>query len=166
MKYTSAEAAKLLRSLNEEQSALKQKERNSCSFIAAIGEDIESVRPAYDYKEVQKQLSELEKKIRMVKHSINKFNLEHVVPGFEMTIDQILVYIPQLSEKKQKLSMMSSRLPKQRENTCGSTIIEYDYANYDVEQAEMDYKEVSDELARAQIALDVINNSETMEIEI
>ncbi len=45
MIYTSAEAAKLLRSLNEKQTSLKQKERMSCTFIAAVGEDIESVRP-------------------------------------------------------------------------------------------------------------------------
>ncbi len=169
MRYTSAEAAKLLRSLHEEQNALKQKERMSCTFVAAVGEDIESIRPAYDYKDMQKKLTELEERIRIVKHIINKFNLEHIVPGFDMTLDQILVYIPQLSEKKQKLSMMSGRLPKQRENTSnirGTTIIEYDYANYDVEEAEKDYKEVSDELAKAQTALDVINNSETMEIEI
>ncbi len=125
--------------------------------------------PSVDYKDMQKQLMELEEKIRIVKHTLNKFNLEHIVPGFDMTIDQILVYIPQLSEKKQKLAMMSGRLPKQRENTSsfrGTTIIEYDYANYDLEEAEKDYNEVSDELARAQTALDVMNNAETMEIEI
>lgn len=64
---------------------------------------------------------------------------------------------------------MSGRLPKQRENTSsfgGKTIIEYDYANYDLEEAEKDYKSASDELAKTQTALDVINNAETMEIEI
>ncbi|KAF5073708.1 hypothetical protein DSECCO2_188930 [anaerobic digester metagenome] len=169
MKYTSAEAAKLLRSLNEEQYALKQKESISSTFVAAVGEDLESTRPAYDYKDMQNKLIQLEAKIRSVKHSINKFNLEHIVPGFDMTIDQILVYIPQLTERKQKLSMMRSRLPKQRENTSsfrGTPIIEYEYTNYDVEEAEKDYKWVSDELAKAQTALDVMNSSETMEIEI
>lgn len=63
MRYTSAEAAKLLRSLNEKLNLLKQKERMSCTFIAAVGEDIESVRPAYAYHDMQKQLMELEEKI-------------------------------------------------------------------------------------------------------
>lgn len=169
MRCTSAEAAKLLRSLHEEQDVLILKEINSRTFIAAIGEDLESVRPAYNYMEMQKKLSDLEKKIRIVKHTINKFNLEQTVPGFDMTIDQILVYIPQLSQKKQKLYMMSSRLPKQRENASsihGTTVIEYNYANYDVDQVEKEYKEVSTELAKAQTALDVVNNSETMVIEI
>lgn len=49
MKYTSAQANKLLKKLNDEYSALLDKEQRSRDFRAAMGEDIESVRPAYDY---------------------------------------------------------------------------------------------------------------------
>ena len=49
MKYTSAQANKLLKKLNDEYSALLHKEQRSRDFRAAMGEDIESVRPAYDY---------------------------------------------------------------------------------------------------------------------
>ena len=66
MKYTSAEAAKLLRSLNEEHETLLAAESQSKSFIAAISEDVEDVRPEYDYEEAQKQLNEIERKIRVV----------------------------------------------------------------------------------------------------
>ena len=44
-------------------------------------------------------------------------------------------------------------------------IVEYRYANYDVEKAASDLSAVSDELARLQVALDVVNNSVTLEIE-
>ena len=53
MKYTSAEAAKLLRSLKEELAALNAMQDRSAEFIAAVGEDIESVRPQYDFLETQ-----------------------------------------------------------------------------------------------------------------
>lgn len=108
MKYTSAEAAKLLRKLNEEVENLEDQEVRTRQFNAAIGEDIESVRPAYDYMDTQRKLDELQAKIRMVKHSLNCFNSTTEVAGFGMTIDQLLVYIPQLSRRKQKLAMMSS----------------------------------------------------------
>ncbi len=72
-------------------------------FIAAVGEDIESVRPDYNYQETQDALEAVDKKIRLLKHTINCFNTTHMVPGFDMTIDQILVYIPQLSERKARL---------------------------------------------------------------
>lgn len=170
MKYTSSEANKLLRKLNEERDALLEKEQRSSTFLAAVGEDVESVRPEYDYTDTLRALDELDGKIRIVKHAINSFNLRNTVPGFDMSVDQMLVYIPQLTAKKQKLSQMKNRLPKQREaaNTFGrnNNIIDYRYANYDIKMAEADYASVTDELARAQTALDVLNNTETMEIEI
>lgn len=169
MKYTSSEANKLLRKLNEERNALREKEQMSSTFLAAMGEDVESVRPVYDYVDTQRELDELDRKIRIVKHAINIFNLVHMVPGFDMTIDQMLIYIPQLTSKKEKLSQMKSRLPKQREvrgSYGSSNIIDYCYANYDIKTVEADYISVSDELARAQTALDVMNNSQTMEIEL
>lgn len=115
MRYTSSEANKLLRRLTEERDALLVKELKSSTFLAAMGEDVDSVRPDYDYAQTQKELEELDRKIRMVKHAINGFNVSHEVQGFDMTIDQMLVYIPQLTSKKKKLSNMKSRLPKQRE---------------------------------------------------
>ena len=60
MKYTSAEAAKLLRRLNEEHDMLTELERQSRTFVAAVSEDPESVRPKYDFAEVQAKLAELE----------------------------------------------------------------------------------------------------------
>ena len=61
MKMTSAQAAKLLRQLNDELRNLTVREENSRSFLASLGEDPESVRPAYDYAEMQKQQAELER---------------------------------------------------------------------------------------------------------
>lgn len=171
MNYTSSEANKLLRKLNEDRNAMLEMEERSSTFLAAMGEDPESLRPEYNYQETQKALEELDRKIRIVKHAINSFNLQCTVPEFQMTIDQMLVYIPQLTARKQKLAQMKSRLPKQREmgslyGHASGNIIDYNYANYDIKAAEADYESVSDELARAQTALDVLNNTETMEIEI
>ena len=170
MEYTSAEAGKLLRKLNEEKNQLESMEQRSSMFNAALGEDVESVRPEYNYAEVQKKLIELDEKIRIVKHTINLFNVTQVVPEFEMTIDQMLVYIPQLTIRKQKLQEMSMRLPKTRDNAIGfgrnSSIIDYRYTNYNPEQVKQDSQEVSDLLAKTQTALDVVNNLEKMEIDI
>ena len=168
MTYTCAEAAKLLRSLNEELSVLRGREQKSYRFTASIDEDIESARPEYDYQGEQKKQDELAKKIRIVKHAINGFNLKTVIPEFGITIDEMLVYIPQLSEKKRKLTKMAGCLPKERtsDSTYGSKIIEYTYTNYEIADAEADLLRVTEELAKAQTALDQINSSATMEIEL
>ena len=169
MKYTSAEAAKLLRRLNEEHDALLELERQSASFVAAVSEDPESVRPAYDLAAVQGKLAEIEAQVRKVKHALNVFNSTHSVPGFDMTIDQMLVYIPQLSQRKMKLREMAGVLPKTRvrgRSAVNSAVIEYTYANYDVEKAQAAAAAASEELARAQTALDKVNTTETMEIDL
>ena len=169
MKYTSAEAAKLLRRLNEEHEALLELERQSSSFVAAVSEDIESVRPAYELTAVQGKLAEIEAKVRKVKHALNIFNSTHAVPGFGMTVDQLLVYIPQLSQRKMKLRNMAGVLPKTRVKgrvAASSNVIEYTSATYAVETAKAAADAAAEELARAQTALDKVNNTETMEIDL
>ena len=168
IRMTSAEAAKLLRKLNEELDNVLLIEQQSREFSAALGEDVESVRPDYNYGMVQEQIESLEARIRQVKHAISAFNLAQEVPGFDgMTIDQMLVYIPQLSRRKAKLSLMQQRLPKQREQVSygrGSQIIDYSYANYDLDTVRADYEKVSEELSRAQTALDLVNTTAELEI--
>ena len=168
MNYTSAQANKLLKKLNDEYTALLDKETRSRDFRAAMGEDVESVRPVYDYAETQIRLAELEAKIRKLKHAINIFNATQTVDSFDMTIDELLVYIPQLTKRKSKLLEMKSRLPKERvEEQYGrqSSIIDYTYANYDIAAVEADYEKAADELSRAQLALDAVNQRETFEFE-
>ena len=168
MKYTCAEAAKILRKLNEDLKVLRMKEEKGYRFTAAIDEDLESARPVYDYLQAQEEQRRIEEKIRKVKHAINCFNINTVIPEFDMTIDEMLVYIPQLSEKKRKLTEMASFLPKERVSNVyqATKIIEYTYTNYDLQKAADDLARISDELARAQTALDVINNSGQLEIDI
>ena len=167
MKYTSAEANKLLRSLNEEHETLINQEDNGKTFVAATIENIEDVRPEYDYADTKAKLEAVEAKIRKVKHAINVFNSTTVVPGFDMTIDEMLVFIPQLSARKWRLGSMANVLPKNRERSQGQNgIIDYRYANYDVHEAGVDAKAASDLLAKAQTALDLVNTTQTMEIEL
>ena len=73
MKLSSAEGAKLLKKLKSEFDVLKSKESISSTFLASVGENPESVRPRYDYKEVKAELDELALKIRKLKHAINQF---------------------------------------------------------------------------------------------
>lgn len=167
MKYTSAEAAKLLRSLNDEVNTLKYEESRSGSFIAAVSENIEDVRPEYDFESCQKKIYELNAKIRRIKHAINVFNTTHTVDGFDMTVDELLVYLPQLSGQQSKLRNMMTQLPKQRVTSGGSSnIIDYRYTNYDPKAAAGEFAKISDIITKAQLALDILNSTETMEIDI
>lgn len=171
MKYnvTSAEASKLLKKIMDEKNIALNNERQSSTFNASLAEDIESVRPGYNYDETKKYLESCDEKIRILKHAINCFNTTTLVGDTGMTIDQVLVYIPQLTEMKNRLFDMQSRLPKQRVSVGGignNTVIDYLYTNYSVEQAQEDYTKVSDELRSIQTALDVVNTTVKMEFEL
>ncbi len=170
MKYsvTSAEASKMLRKVMEEKNIVLEKERQSSIFYASLGEDVESVRPEYDYEESQRILERCDEKIRILKHAINCFNTTQTIGDTGMTIDQALVYIPQLTERRRRLYEMQARLPKQRVSVGGvgkNTVIDYRYANYSVEKAREDYERASDELRAIQTALDLVNTTVKMEFE-
>ena len=168
MRVTSAQAAKLLRQLNDELRALQLKEANSSSFVAAIQEDVESVRPAYNFKEMRDAQAEVECKIRKVKHAINVFNTTTIIPDFNITIDEMLVYLPQLNRQCEVLSKMRDAMPKVRVSSGYSSgnIIDYKYANYDIEEVSKYYAELSDTLAKAQTVLDLVNSTVEFEINI
>ena len=169
MKMTSAEAGKLVKKLEEKISALQALEEKSSVFRVASGEDEELLRPSYDFMECQKKLEKLQADLRTVKHVINVFNTTHTLQGFDgMTVDQALIALPQLSLQKQKLANYAARLPRERVQgyASQSNIIDYTVANYQIADAEAEYDRVSDRLSRLQLALDRVNHTEKMEIDI
>ncbi len=167
MKVTSAQVSKILRSLVEEYNAKLENESNSREFIASLGEDPETVRPSYDYPKARDELEELEGKIRKIKHALNVFNSTCLIPELGMTIDEALIYIPQLTRTKTKLAEMKAKLPKSRIPWRGSSsIVDYLYLNYNVNEVEEDFRSVSKRLSEAQLALDNANTSNYLEIEI
>ena len=170
MKYTSSEANKILKELEARIEELKNRESKSSSFNAASTEDPEILRPAYDFDDVQKKLDALEHDVRTVKHAINVFNVTHNLPGYDdLTIDQALIYLPQLSAKVKKLKHMASALPRERVTETyyrNSSIIDYVIANYDIAAAGRAYHEEQEKLMNIQLALNAANAGEKMEFEI
>ena len=168
MLYTSAQANKLLLKLNKEHELLRQQESEASAYVAATIEKPEDARPPYDYAQTQKQLARIEQAIVTIKHAINVFNTTHKIPGFDLTADQALAYLPLLRERGYRLARMANRMPKTRivGGNSRSGLIEYEYANYDVEEAKREYFDAMDKVAKLKLALEQLNNTETMEIAI
>ncbi len=169
MKYTSAEAGKLVKKLEDEIRDLLDMEARSALFNAAYGEDPELLRPEYDFKETEERLETLRAAVRKVKHAINVFNTTHELPGFPgVTVDQALVYIPQLTSRKEKLRAMAAHLPKERQGDAyrfgAKTFIDYELINYDRQDVKDAYERITKTLTGLQLALDTVNTTEKMEI--
>ena len=166
MKLTSAEANKMIRALRDQHRLLLLQEENVVSFIAATTENVEEVRPSYSYEETAAKFDEIERKIRKIKHALNVFNATTVVDGFDMTIDEMLVFLPQTSDRLRKLEDMLAKPEKARAmNTGRTSIIEYEYLNYDLQKVQKDYDALLDLKNRALTALDVVNNTVPFEAE-
>ena len=167
MKYTSAEANKMIRQLKDQHRMLYIQEANVTSFIAATTENVEDVRPAYSYETTAAKYDEIEQKIRKIKHALNLFNANTVIDGFDMTIDEMLIFLPQATDRLRKLSGMLAKPAKSRaENTGRTSIIEYEYLNYDLEKVQKDYDALLDLKNRALTALDIVNNTIQFEVDI
>lgn len=165
MKLTSAMANKLLKDYQRQIDELEQLELERFRFTVATNENIEDARPEYDYETIRRQEDELARKIIKLKHAINKFNVETVVPGFEMTIDKILIWMPILNDEKCRLGTMASIQPKRRIGVSNQ-LIEYQYANYDVKKVSQDYENIVATLRELQLALDTVNNTVEFEVEL
>ena len=167
MKLTSAEANKMIRALKDQYRLLFSQEDNVVSFIAATTENVEEVRPPYSYEDTAAKYDEIERKIRKIKHALNVFNATTKVDGFDMTIDEMLVFLPQATDRLRKLSGMLAKPEKSRaQNTGRTNIIEYEYVNYDLEKVRQDYDALMDRKSRALSALDVLNNTVQFEVEL
>ena len=166
MKYTSAELSKELKKLRSLRAMLLDKEIKTSVFHCAVGENAEELRPAYDYQATQDELDRLNDSILAIRHALNVFNATTEVEG--LTIDRILIRLPMLQEKRAKLETMAGRLERERVSYYRSTgdIIDYEVRNYDPEQVMANLAEVSEEISRLQMALDKVNMTELIEVDI
>ena len=85
MLYTSAEAAKLLRKLNDDKFFLEKNEIQSSTFRAAITENIEDARPVYDYEKTQ---SEIPRIFRLQAPFISDEKISEFVEYLEGTLEK------------------------------------------------------------------------------
>ena len=169
MKVTSNEANRLLTKLNEELKRIRTLERLSSTYTACMNENIDFIRPEYDIHQVLNSKYELMMKIIKLKHAINKFNTTTVLPECNITIDQALIKLPILNTEKAVYETLKNKLAMTRKNGTSwgqsTGTIEYEYSNYEIEDALKIYNVISDEIAHIQNELDRINNTIEFDID-
>lgn len=164
MKITSDGANKLMKKLEDEKAILKRKIENCATFVAAVSEDEEKLRPVFDFKKTYKEIDEIEYKIIAIKHARSIFN-NSVKLKNGMTIGEALVMLPILKQRSFWLSAYANKQSKTRNPSIGKEI-EYTYINYDSDWVKAEYKRVCDEIYSIQEELNLLNSTEIFEIEI
>ena len=159
MKYTSAAAGKRIKALEEEKELVLSREAELCTYVRAVGEEMDA--PAYDFLATRDEVTRIDAEALRIRHALHRFNLETVLPNSKITIDEALVLMAQLGKEKQLLKDMRARLPRKRvdANWTGSASIEYEYANYDIKQAEERYAAVAQRISDLQMEIDYANQT-------
>ena len=166
MKITSAAANKLLKQYNEKLAQLYQQEDQCSTYVEVEGTT--PVVPEYDFGKTREEALILRKQVCTLKHAINQFNVTTTVDNTGLTIDQVLVKLAMLNKEKLRLQAMRSRQPKSLKSGFGArnNVIEYDIANFKIDDAAACYERVDEEINKLQLALDVVNNTAVFEVDI
>lgn len=165
--FTSASAGKYIKALADEKDLLLSQESTNCTYVLAKGEEEEP--PAYDYAATRASVAEIDRKVRVVRHALHAFNARTVLPEAGITIDEALVELAQLGNLKSRLCGLRAVQPKQRvESRYGvkGDLVEYRYANFDVAAAQADYQKVTERIADLQLELDLVNQTQTFEVDV
>jgi len=166
MKYTSASANKLVKLLEDKKMYLLQQERNDSTYILADDEKEEI--PAYNFKETNDRIDEIDSKIRKLKHALNVFNSSTVLP-VGITIDEALVEMAQLNNKLPRLDTMRNAKTKTRMsgyNAGRRDVAEYQYLNYDSKDVETIHERDLRRVQQLQLALDKVNQTVEFEVDV
>lgn len=167
-RFTSASANKYLRTLQDEKDFVLEAEAKSCTYELAAGEEAEP--PEYSYEETRAAVEDIDARMLKLRHAVHLFNAHTVLPDSGITIDEALVLMAQLGQRKRRLSSLRGRSPKERNGSRylfrESGVVEYTYANYDIAAADRDYRAVCEQIGKLQLELDLVNQTQTFEVEL
>lgn len=165
MKMNCDAANKMVRQLQSDISVLLGAEKESSTYTYGADEKERPAAPFYDFDSTSRKLGEYEAKVRKLKHAINVFNVSTVLPGLDITIDEALVKMAMLNQRKKTLQEMRSMQPLTRSQGYGKAA-EYRVRNFEPKPVQDVYDQVSAELLEIQQALNRANLTEEIEVDI
>ena len=129
------EMGKRIENLKTERERLIEKDKKLRVFRASGFEDLEKLRPDYDYAFFQSELDRVEEEIKkLTAKAISILTTQKVNEFHDMTVLDLLLYLNDLKEKDERLYEMTTHLEKERH--ASSLLLEYEYINYDISKVE------------------------------
>ena len=164
--FTAASAARYLDALRDERERVLQDEIDRHTYRCAQGE-MPHV-PDYDYGATRRLVAALDGRMVAVRHALTSFSATTALPACGLTMDEAELLLGLLAEKRARLDALRTTPARERMVRCSadgaSVIIEYEYANFDVELAEQDYREVCDRIEALVAELDLHRQVRAFEV--
>lgn len=167
IKLTSDEAQKLISKLRTRESDLNQNMSNLSTYVAAIVENPDELKPDFDFMSAVDEIENLDRNILKIQHAKNIFNTVTVLPDLDMTIDEALVRLSHLNKMYSVYHRMSSKQKKERNSSrIGNKDIEYTYTNYEPSDAKKVADKMLDEIHKIQRVLNYVNSTVSFDVDI
>ena len=144
-----------------ERRELLKEEKKACTYKVMEGEDPSAKKPEYDYEETKNQLKEFDDSVRLAKHTINSFSVSRYVPEYNMTLDELEMYLEDLDRRFNTLKELGEARPIKR--TIVNRSVRHTIANYDLKQARKDSERLDDERRKVRKIISEIKESEEFE---
>lgn len=168
MKITLNEAKKMLLKLQSDKEFLLHRIDDLATYVAAVSENEEELRPEFSLEETVAEIEEIDKKIIKIHCARNRANNRMVLKPSGITIMEALIKLPILNMELKKWELLAMKQMKTRvKDSYGrNKDIEYVYANYPLEYAKKKYEQYRDEIAEIQAELDRVDITETFEVNV
>lgn len=167
IKVTSDEAQKLISKLRTKETDLSQKMSSLSTYVAAIVENPDELRPDFDFKSAVAEIENLDTNIIKIQHAKNQFNTVTILPDLDMTIDEALVRLSHLNKMYSVYHRMASKQKKERNSSrIGNKDIEYIYTNYEPSDAKEIADNMLDEIHKIQKVLNYVNSTVSFDVDI
>lgn len=158
-------AMKFLKDLEEEKTAILQKERENSAYQIVNG--VSGEIPEYNFMDTQGRLEAIDETVCNVRHAINVANATKLVGETGLTVDQILISMAQTTRRMATLQGMAGKAKKSQPRFQGAlenqqVII---CTNYDPAEVKAHYKKLREGRTNMQMALDLHNLSTEISFE-
>lgn len=162
MKKCNTEIMKEIKKLESDKASWVCHERNNCTVSYMSNED--PLIPEYDYKDTTESLKWFDDEIRRLKGLLAYSNATTIVDGFNMTINEALVYLAQLNEREKRLNYLISFKPISRKTIGIDGKIEFTKILFDQEDALKRHTATKNEIMQLQMAIDRTNLTNFIEV--
>lgn len=158
-------ASKTIRNLQAEISSLLMAEDRDSTYTYGVSE--KPCPPHYSFRDTQKRLGELRSRIAVLKHAIYRFNATTPLPGHEeLTVDEGLGRMSMLNQEKERLYQLLQVPEKIRQAGYGTREADFVCRNFDIDEVQVEYDRVCEELMEIQQAINLANLTLLFEVDL
>ena len=119
MKKCNTELMKEIKKLEERKDELLKFEREQCKVTYINKES--KIDNNYDYESINNEIDSIDLEIRKIKKILAYSNATTIVPEYNMTIGECIIFLAQLNNKKNKLQLMANAVKNKRISSTYNT---------------------------------------------